>query len=187
MPDGDVVLCEAFFSKEESEMFFERLQDEAKWKQERIKLYGKPIDIPRLTAWYGEPGKVYTYSGVRMEPEPWTPSLLAMKDKIEPVSGVLFNSALLNLYRRGQDSVSWHSDDEPELGPAPVIGSVSLGATRTFQFRHKVEKGLRLTVELTHGSYLLMKGATQECWQHQVPKTKREVGRRINLTFRVIQ
>jgi alkylated DNA repair dioxygenase AlkB len=121
-----------------------------------------------------------------MEPEPWTPPLLEIKARIEEEAGVEFNSVLLNLYRDGRDGVAWHSDDEPELGPSPLIGSVSLGATRRFQFRLKSRKELRRELNLEHGSFLLMSGSTQRTWQHQVPKTSRRVEPRVNLTFRNI-
>jgi len=187
MPDADVIFYRSFFSRSQSDAFYEALLNATKWKQEKTKLYGKPIDLPRLTAWYGDPGKSYSYSGITADPEPWTPTLLAIKQEIETVSGACFNSVLLNLYRGGRDSVAWHSDDESELGTNPAIGSVSFGATRTFQLRHKKDKELRVKIDLTHGSYLLMRGPTQHHWQHQVPKSAAACGPRINLTFRIIR
>jgi alkylated DNA repair dioxygenase AlkB len=187
MPDAEVILYRTLFSQLQSDRYLRELLDTTSWKQQTIKVFGKPVQLPRLTAWYGDKGKSYRYSGIQEDPEPWTPTLLAIKGEIETDSGVLFNSVLLNLYRGERDSVAWHSDDEPELGTNPVIGSVSFGETRTFQLRHKKDKQLRVKVELTHGSYLLMKGRTQHCWQHQVPKTSARRGPRINLTFRVIQ
>jgi alkylated DNA repair dioxygenase AlkB len=187
MPDADVIFYQSFFSEPQSSAFYRDLLETTHWKQEKIKFFGKPVNLPRLTAWYGDEGKSYRYSGLLVNPEPWTPTLLAIKQEIEAVSDVVFNSVLLNLYRGERDSVAWHSDDEPELGNNPVIGSVSFGETRTFQLRHKENKELRVKVELTHGSYLLMKGPTQHCWQHQVPKVSGRRGPRINLTFRVIQ
>jgi alkylated DNA repair dioxygenase AlkB len=187
MPEADVILFRTFFTEPQSNTFFKDLHRSASWKQERIKLYGKLIDLPRLTAWYGDQGRSYTYSGITVAPNPWMPALLEIKKEIEGVSGVIFNSVLLNLYRDERDSVSWHSDDEPELGNNPVIGSVSFGATRTFQFKHKHSKALRQKIDLPHGSYLLMRGPTQHCWLHQVPKATKPRGPRINLTFRVIK
>jgi alkylated DNA repair dioxygenase AlkB len=187
MADADVIYYRTFFTRLQSDTFYQALLDTTNWKQEKIKLYGKPMDLPRLTAWYGDEGKSYSYSGIRVDPDPWTPALLAIKQEIEAVSEVCFNSVLLNLYRGGRDSVAWHSDDEPELGTDPVIGSVSFGETRNFQLRHKQNKELRVKVDLTHGSYLLMTGPTQHHWQHQVPKAARAPGSRINLTFRIIQ
>ena len=125
------------------------------WRQESITLYGKPVALPRLTAWYGDEGTGYTYSGIVNTPRPWTPALLEVKRAVEGPSGVAFNSVLLNRYRSGRDSVAWHSDDEPEFGENPVIASVSLGGTRTFQFRHRTRKDLRASLELTHGSLLI--------------------------------
>jgi alkylated DNA repair dioxygenase AlkB len=185
-PDAEVLFLPAFFSRPESDALFQALRDSTPWKQETITLYGKTVPLPRLTAWHGEQGKTYSYSGISADAVPWTPALLTIKERIEAASGVIFNSVLLNLYRNGRDSVSWHSDDEPELGTNPVIGSVSFGETRAFQFRHKKERHLRRQLELAHGSYLLMRGPTQHCWQHQVPKTRGPCGPRINLTFRVI-
>jgi alkylated DNA repair dioxygenase AlkB len=187
MPDAEVVFYRNFFSKEQSDTYYEDLRCNANWKQEQIKFYGKLIDLPRLTAWYGDEGKKYTYSGITVEPDPWTPMLLTIKNEIEAVSGVIFNSVLLNFYRGERDSVAWHADDEPELGHNPVIGSVSLGETRGFQFKHKRDKSLRIKIDLPHGSYLLMKGPTQDHWLHQVPKETKSRQPRINLTFRVIQ
>jgi alkylated DNA repair dioxygenase AlkB len=186
MPDSDVLLFPNFFPPSQSDALYQALLEGSNWRQEQIKLYGKPIDLPRLTAWYGDEGKSYSYSGIRVDPCPWTPTLLTIKSEIEPVSEVSYNSVLLNLYRGERDSVSWHSDDEPELGTNPVIGSVTFGATRTFQFRHKKRKKLRVSLELGHGSFLLMKGPTQHNWLHQVPKLSGECGPRINLTFRII-
>ena len=121
-----------------------------------------------------------------MEPQRWTTTLIKIKSQIEDVTNTTFNSVLLNLYRDGKDSVVWHSDDEPELGKNPEIGSVSFGATRRFMFRHKFKKELKFEIELTHGSFLLMKGVTQHFWQHQIPKTNKLIQPRINLTFRKV-
>lgn len=186
MPDADVRLYRSLFSPETSDRLFAQLHQQTCWKQEFIKLYGKPIAIPRLTAWYGDEGKFYTYSKIEMAPDPWTPSLLEIKTRIEAISGVTFNSVLLNLYRDGKDGVAWHSDDEPELGENPAIGSVSFGATRLFRFKHKQQQDLKQNIELTHGSFLLMQGLTQHFWLHQIPKTAKPLSPRINLTFRII-
>lgn len=187
LPDGDVVLYSNFFAQEESNQLFSDLYNNIHWRQDSITFYGKTIPLPRLTAWYGDSGKSYTYSGIEMNPEPWNPTLVKIKSKIESLAGVRFNSVLINLYRSGKDSVAWHSDDEPELGKNPVIGSVSFGDTRRFVLRRKDKKdGRKVEVELTHGSVLIMKGTTQHFWQHQIPKTSKPVKPRINLTFRVI-
>ena len=187
MQDGDVSLFPRIFSGEECGRLQDRLAETIDWKSEAIRMFGKEIVVPRLTAWHGDEGTAYVYSNIRHEPTPWTPELLEIKSRIEPCCGVSFNSVLLNLYREGQDSMSWHSDDEPELGENPVIGSVSFGASRKFQFRHRRQPELRETVALASGSLLLMAGSTQHFWQHQLPKTKLTHEPRINLTFRTIK
>ena len=185
--DGEVIFYPHFFSIQESECLFSDLYSSVKWKQDTIHFYGKKIPLPRLTGWYGDEGKSYTYSGIEQHPDPWTPTLKLIKSKAEEISEVTFNSVLLNLYRDGKDSVSWHSDDEPELGENPIIASISFGATRRFSLKHKISKDYKIDINLLNGSLLLMKGETQHCWQHQIPKTSKFVEPRINLTFRVIQ
>jgi alkylated DNA repair dioxygenase AlkB len=187
LPDADIVFYPHFLDEQESDRLLTQMTETIDWRQDWITIYGRSMPQPRLTAWYGDPGKSYTYSGITMHPSPWTRTLLDLKTKAEAVSGVVFNSVLLNLYRDGNDSMGWHSDDEPELGQNPVIGSLSLGGTRRFMLRHRAEKGLKHQLELTSGSFLLMQGTTQHYWQHQIPKTKRPVPPRINLTFRVIR
>lgn len=187
MPDAEVILYHHLFNQKESDKLFFELLNHTHWRQDSIKMYGKSIPLPRLTAWYGDTGKSYTYSGITMNPEPWNSTLIKIKSKIEPLSGVKFNGVLMNLYRSGKDSMSWHSDDEPELGRNPVIGSVTFGDTRRFMFRRKDKQDRRrIDIDLTHGSFLIMRGATQHFWQHQIPKTSKPVKPRINLTFRVI-
>jgi len=186
LPDADVTFYPHLFSDEESDRLLDELKRSTAWRQERIETDHATIPFPRLTAWYGDPGRTYTYSKITMEPEPWTEPLLEIRARIEKVSPTTFNSVLLNLYRDGRDGVGWHSDDEPELGEMPVIGSVSFGATRSFVLRHKKPNVLPVEIELTHGSYLLMQGPTQRFWKHQVPKTTDPVEPRINLTFRRI-
>ena len=187
LPDAEVLLFRNLFSKNEADALFEELRQEVSWKQEKINLYGKEYALPRLTAWYGEPNKTYIYSGITVEASPWIPVILKIKERIERVSAskVIFNSVLLNLYRDGSDGVSWHADDEPELGEDPVIGSVSLGEERSFQMKHKTDKNVENEqILLENGSYLLMQGPTQHHWLHQIPKSKRSMNERINLTFR---
>ncbi len=186
MPDAKVTFYRNFFDSHKSDEIFQILLNEIHWRQDRMKLYGKEIDLPRKTAWYGDRDKSYTFSGIHLDPEPWTPTLLYVKERIEEVAEVQFNSVLLNLYRHGNDGISWHTDAEPELGENPVIGSVSFGGARRFMFRHRQDQDLKSEVELTHGSFLLMAGETQHFWQHQIPKTSKKVEPRINLTFRVI-
>lgn len=185
--DGEVLFFPTFFDKLDSDRLFKSLLDNIIWQQDQIKFYGKMIDLPRLTAWYGVNDKPYTYSGIPMNPHPWTQDLLEIKNKIETIANVNFSSVLLNRYRSGKDSVSWHCDDEKELGINPVIGSVSFGATRTFKLRNLQDKSLLVEKELTHGSYILMRGETQHKWEHAILKTSKPILERINLTFRVIK
>ena len=172
--DAEVTFYPTFFNKDESDVMFENLLKEIKWRSDKIKLYGKEFELPRKTAWYGEQEKSYKYSGIEMSPEPWTPTLLKIKQAIEKVSDAKFNSVMMNLYRDGNDGISWHTDAEPELGRNPVIGSVSFGQTRRFMLRHRNNKELKFKIELLNGSFLLMGGATQHFWQHQIPKTSKK-------------
>ena len=158
--DGEAFLYPELFSKEESNHFLHVLQQEITWKQEPIVIFGKQVMQPRLTAWYGDEGMSYRYSGITMQPERWTKSLLKIKERIEAIAGITFNSALLNQYRDGKDSMGWHRDNEKELGHNPVIGSVSFGATRKFVLRHYHDQSVKRSAELAHGSFLLMRGKT---------------------------
>jgi len=184
---ADVVIHRCYFPVEEAGRYFNVLHDEVEWKQEEAFLFGKRQPIPRLTAWFGDNQRTYTYSGIKMTPTPWTEVLAEIRDRTAMVAETKFNSVLLNLYRDGQDSVGWHADNESELGPAPTIGSVSLGETRRFHFRHIHGSQETVSVELHHGDVVVMRGSTQQIWQHQVPKTQRTVGPRINLTFRTVE
>ncbi|MCP4441872.1 MAG: alpha-ketoglutarate-dependent dioxygenase AlkB [Aureispira sp.] len=186
--DGQVVYYPHFFSEQESQHYFENLNNILAWKKEQITFFGKTYWQPRLIAWYGEKDLAYNYSGNKMQALNWTNTLLEIKAKVELLCNVSFNSVLANLYRDGQDSMGWHSDDEKELGKNPIIASLSLGGTRRFHFRHKHDKALKnQSIDLKTGSLVLMKGALQHHWQHQVSKTKRTVPPRINLTFRTIK
>jgi len=186
LPDAELDFFEEFFTPVESDRLFTELLEKIAWQQEHIRLYGKSHRVPRLTAWYGDAGCCYTYSGIRRYPTPWIPVLLAIRNRIERIAGIHFNSVLLNLYREGRDSMGWHSDAERELGENPVIASVSFGGPRRFLLRHK-GGAHKAAIILTHGSLLLMGGTTQHYWQHRVPKTRKAVPPRINLTFRVIR
>ena len=186
LPDADIVYYQRFFAPETVERYFQTLLSEVDWEQRMLLVYGKRHPEPRLTAWYGDEGATYSYSGTTRYPKPWTPLLREIKQAVEHAAGVCYNSLLLNLYRDGKDSVSWHSDEEEGLGRNPSIASVSFGAVRSFQLRHRQDKRLRHSMALAPGSLLLMQGPTQHYWHHQVPKTTRAVGRRINLTFRLI-
>lgn len=153
------------------------------WHQGEITLFGKRHPIPRLQAWYGD--RPYGYSGLTLPAQPFTPALMAIKTTLEDFCGYAFNGVLLNQYRHGQDSMGWHSDDEPELGQNPAIASLSWGASRKFHLRHKrTRETIHLTLE--SGSLLIMAGETQHHWQHQIPKTKKIIGDRINLTWRYV-
>ncbi|MCD8408534.1 alpha-ketoglutarate-dependent dioxygenase AlkB [Tenacibaculum dicentrarchi] len=184
--NGEYIYISNFFNKIESDFFFNNLINNIEWKQEEMNMYGKTIKFPRLTSWYGDNNKPYSFSGIKLEPNNWTEDLLKIKEKIEPKCNAIFNSVLLNLYRNGNDSISWHTDAEKELGQNPIIVSVNFGATRKFQLRHRETKE-KIELELKHGSLLIMKGELQHFWQHQVPKTKKIVDKRINLTFRIIK
>ncbi len=190
-PDADLLFYPRFFDTADSRKYFETLtaSDVIEWRHDEIEMYGRTVPIPRLNAWYGDTDKDYSYSGIHMNPLPWIPVLTELKNRIEPVAGVEFSSVLVNLYRDGEDSVSWHSDDEPELGRNPVIASASFGAPREFQLRHKAYRRNKLPREsllLENGSLLIMRGTTQHYWQHQLPKRSvaKVAGPRINLTFR---
>ena len=189
-PDLDVRLDEAFLA-DEAETLFAELESTLPWRQESIRLFGRTVAIPRLQSWHGDPEASYRYSGLDLEPQPWTAALAALRTRLEAVEpGARFNSVLANLYRDGRDSMGWHADDEPELGPEPVIASLSLGETRTFQLRHRHDQSIdRIDLDLPSGSLLWMAGATQTHWQHALPKRggkRRTWGARINLTFRWI-
>ncbi len=185
MVDAKVSFAPQFLDPQEAEGFFSLLLRSLRWRQDHIKLYGKSVKIPRLQAWYGDPKATYRYSGLDMHPNPWTESLLTLKKRCEAVCGTTFNSVLANYYRNGQDSMGWHSDDEPELGEKPIIASLSLGESRDFDFRHKQTKETH-RIALGNGSLLVMAGATQQHWQHGISKRKRPLHGRINLTFRTI-
>jgi alkylated DNA repair dioxygenase AlkB len=180
--DGGVFSYDpAFLPPPEADTLFAHLRDSVPWKQE-----GRPPRMfPRLTAWYANPGLTYTYSGMTHHAVSWTPELLDIKQRAEAAAGTTWNSLLLNFYRDGRDSIGFHSDDEPELGTNPIIGSISLGAERRFVLKHPAS-GETLEFNLPHGSLLVMGGTSQHHWRHGVPKTRKPVGPRINLTFRRI-
>lgn len=184
--DGEAFFLNDFFTMRDSDHYLELLTEEIQWRQEPIVIMGRTIMQPRLTALYGESGKPYRYSGITMTPHPWTPILLDIKTRIESVANHRFTTALLNLYRNGEDSMGWHSDDEKELGRHPVIASVSFGAARTFQLRHRTDTSIRVDIVLEHGSLLIMRGPTQHHWLHRLPKRTRISEPRINITFRTI-
>ena len=184
--NGEYQIYPDFFDKQETEIFYSDLIGNINWKQESMNMYGKQIMFPRLTAWYGDNDKPYSFSGIKLNPIPWTNTLLQIKKRISTYTDANFNSVLLNRYRNGNDSISWHTDAEPELGKNPIIASVNFGATRKFQLKH-IDTKEKIEIELKNGSLLIMQGQLQHFWQHQVPKTSQNVAERINLTFRVIK
>lgn len=181
--DGSAVLVPHFLSESDANEFFDGLHTKTLWEQNNIKLFGKQISEPRLSTWHAEAHLPYTYSGVPRTPHPWNEPLTALRTACETHVGHTFNGALLNLYRTGQDAMGWHSDDEAVNGPNPVIASISLGAERRFDFRHKQTREV-ISVVLPHGSLLVMSGACQTHWLHRIAKTTRELQPRINVTFR---
>ncbi|EAR14152.1 MULTISPECIES: alpha-ketoglutarate-dependent dioxygenase AlkB family protein [Robiginitalea] len=184
LPDATLRYQPGFLLPKEAESLFGEIKSQTPWRQDTIRLFGKTFQQPRLTALYGKNGQAYTYSGILMEPLPFTPLLEDLLHRVSIAAGEKFTTCLLNLYRDGSDSNGWHADDEPELGNNPVIASLSLGASRKFHLKHRRIKSQRVRMNLESGSLLLMAGTTQHHWLHQVPKTKRPVGPRINLTFR---
>lgn len=178
--DGTATYHQAFFAPREADRLFEELSSEVAWAQERARLFGRELPLPRLTAWYGP--VPYAYSGVVHPPAAMPPVVEAIRSAIAPLAPAM-DCVLANRYRDGRDSVSWHADDEAIWGEEPTIASVSFGARRRFVFRHR-QSGEKVAVELGHGSLLLMAGSSQRCWLHAVPKTGRAVGERVNLTFR---
>lgn len=185
MQDADVRYYPQWLTSSESDNYFTELVATLDWRQDTIKLYGKEHLIPRLQAWYGDPEAEYEYSGLPLVPLSWTKALQQLKRRCETVTGTSFNSVLANWYRHGQDSMGMHSDDEPQLGSQPVIGSISLGEERKLVFKHKQTKQ-RIPITLQHGSLLIMAGETQHYWQHGINKTAKPIEGRINLTFRRI-
>ncbi|ABC31898.1 Alkylated DNA repair protein [Hahella chejuensis KCTC 2396] len=183
--NGALTLIHPLLADADAAFVLEDLTQHLDWRQDSLRIQGRTIPIPRLQAWYGEPHCHYAYSGLRLNPTPFSPLLQQLRHIASEHAAAKFNCALCNLYRNGQDSVSWHADDEPELGPAPIIASFSFGATRTFQIKPK-RGGQTLAIELLHNSLLIMSGDMQRHWRHQLPKTKAPVGPRVNLTYRYI-
>ena len=187
LPDAEILYYPHFFDKKEADAIFAQLTTDIPWQQDEIRVFGKVHPQPRLTALFGNEGKPYSYSNIKMQPHSWNPLLQKIKLNVESVSNTKFTTVLLNLYRDGRDSNGWHSDNEKELGINPIIASVSFGTERVFQLKHNTISNLKQNILLEHGSLLLMKGTTQHFWKHQIPKTSKKIGSRINLTFRVIE
>ncbi len=187
LPNAEIIYFPAFIPKEEANLIYTELVQKTKWQQDEITIYGKNHLQPRLTALYGNEGKSYSYSNITMQPQYWTLLLQKLKALIENVSDTNFTTVLLNYYRDGKDSNGWHADNEKELGQKPVIASLSFGSERIFQLKHNTDPTQKKSIILEHGSLLLMKGETQHFWKHQIPKTTKPIGPRINLTFRTIK
>ena len=183
--DGSAIYFDWVLGDLDAGAVFSDLLKDTPWESRTIKMFGKEYPQPRLVAWFGDPGRGYTYSGISMNINPWTPQLELLKTICEQKAGRVFNSLLVNLYRNGEDKVSWHSDNEPELGRDPCIASLSLGAVRRFKFRHLDSKEI-VECSLSPGSLVVMSGLSQTKWEHEVPKEVRIKESRINLTFRSV-
>lgn len=187
LPDASIEYFPNFFDENQSKELFEKLLKEIPWQQDDITVYGKTHPQPRLTALFGNEGKPYSYSNIVMHPHAWNPILMFIKNEIEEQCNENFTTVLLNLYRDGKDSNGWHADNEKELGRNPVIASVSFGAERSFHLKHNTIADAKQKIVLENGSLLIMKGTTQHFWKHQIAKTAKPTGPRINLTFRIIR
>lgn len=186
LPNAELIYIPHLFSKQESDAFFKSIKSETNWQHDDITIFGRTYKQPRLTALFATSTLSYKYSNITMDALPFSPTLLEIKNRVESISNQEFNSVLINLYRDGNDSNSWHADNEKELGINPIIASVSFGAERPFHFKHQQLKNERHKINLEHGSLLIMKGEMQHYWKHQIAKTKKTVESRINLTFRTI-
>ena len=186
LPDACVQFDPHWLGPQEADALLAGLRSDVRWETHRIRIFGREVDSPRLSCWIGDPDARYRYSGTLFEPHPWPAVLEPVRDRLRRTLDVAFNSVLANLYRDGNDAMGWHSDAEPELGPAPVIASISLGATRRFALKHRDDAARKLVLELPHGSLLVMSGDTQRHYRHALPRTTRPTGPRINLTFRRI-
>jgi len=184
--DGCVQYFPEVFNDSDCASWSKLLIHSLDWRVDQLYMFGKLITTKRKVAWVGDSGCAYTYSGVKKEPQPWTPELLCIKNTLEDLAQWKFNSCLLNLYHDGSEGMGWHSDDEPELHPNAPIASLSLGGERKFAFKHKTDK-TNASLLLENGSVLLMHAPTQNFWNHSLLKTARPVAPRINLTFRAIQ
>lgn len=185
LQDAEIQYLPSFYNAPDSAALFDRLLAETEWRQEKIMLFGKTHDVPRLSCWMADQGLDYSYSNMTMQATPWTALMRRVNDRLSLVTGRDFNSVLINCYRDGRDSNGWHSDDEPELGEQPLIASVSLGSARDFLLRRRHDHTSKFRISLQPGSLLLMGGHTQKYWQHSIPK-RAHADARINLTFRNI-
>ncbi|WP_313139393.1 alpha-ketoglutarate-dependent dioxygenase AlkB [Stenotrophomonas sp.] len=184
LADAHVHWHRRWLERSAADVLLSALRADVAWEVHRIRMFGRQVDSPRLSCWMGDAGASYRYSGADFVPVPWHPALLPLRDRLAEFCGATFNSVLLNRYRDGEDAMGWHRDNEPELGPAPLIASLSLGAERRFLLRRRDDHGRKAEVALGHGDLLVMGGATQTHYQHALPRTARPVSERINLTFR---
>lgn len=181
LPDTELMLIDNFIPNEEANGYYNRLLHHTQWREYQMEIFDKTVTAPRMIAWYEDKDN----PGADPEGADWPPELLEIRKKVEQETGLQFNAVLLNFYRNGKDGVAWHSDRTDTSGPNPIIASVSFGETRMFRLRHKSRKDQKqVEIPLHHGSFLLMAGTTNSCWQHQVPKTAKDILPRINLTFR---
>lgn len=185
LPDAIISYFPNFLQKDTADIYFRVFLEELHWEQKDIKIFGRTIPQPRLTSLYAVNEIPYSYSNLTLYPKNFTPELIEILEKLKSETEGNFTHCLANLYRDGNDSMGWHSDDEKELGKNPVIASLSLGGERSFHLKHK-SKNSKLSLDLKHGSLLIMAGPTQHFWKHQLPKTRKKVSPRINLTFRRI-
>tara|TARA_B100002052_G_scaffold90854_1_gene83628 strand:- start:1579 stop:2265 length:687 start_codon:yes stop_codon:yes gene_type:complete len=217
LPNAEIELFNNYFSNEKADEYYNYLSEHAKWKRETMNLYGKEVPYARLMAWYGDPDKKYRFSGKTQNPNNWNNEkiLLEIKEELEGEYNDILNSVLLNKYRNERDSISWHSDDEKELGEEPSIYSLSLGCKRIFKLKRKDKQPFpdpdtsqtsmfdhenkvitTINIPLEHNSLLIMRGETQKYWLHSIDKVESKVrlkelkddnyDSRINLTFRRI-
>lgn len=184
--DEDLIYIDSAIDSDYSYQLMDKLKESIDWTQDEIFMFGRKVKIPRLSSWYGDPDANYSYSGLQLSPNKWTEELIEIKAIAENQSKQIYNSVLLNFYRDGNDSMGWHSDDEKELGVNPVIASVSLGGERRFLIRERKDNKNKREITLKNGSLLIMKRGFQSKYQHSIPKTRKKVEERINLTFRKI-
>jgi len=183
--DGEAIYYGTIFDVRDANAHLDYLLKHIEWKHDEACMFGRHIITARKVAWFGDRNFDYTYSGRTRTALKWTSNLLAMKDLVQKRTSGRYNSCLLNLYADGDQGMGWHHDDENGLGTNSDIASVSFGAVRRFDFRHKQNRE-KVSVVLEHGSLLVMRGTTQACWQHQIPKTKEISKPRVNLTFRLM-
>lgn len=186
LPAADLCFDPGFLAADAATAAFNELDAEIRWEQHHVSLFGRDVPAPRMSCWIGDSDASYTYSRTRFEPRPWPSSVLQVKQRVEAVVAARFNGVLANRYRDGGDCMGWHADDEPELGPQPLIASLSVGGSRRFLLRSRSHPRNRLELLLSHGSLLVMRGDTQTHYQHAVPRTAKLCLPRINLTFRQI-